>query len=236
MRYLLFLLVATLSSLSFSQDFNQLDEDGKRHGAWQKYFDNTKQIRYKGQFDHGKEIGVFKYYKLIRAKSMLAATKEFNKDNSLAKTKFYSSDGKLISEGTMNGKIYIGKWIYYHRGGKSIMTIEHYNDDGKLDGKKQVFYKNEQLAEDVTYKNGLLDSEAKYYSEQGKLIKHYVYDKGKLNGYSKHFNAKGQLLVEGAYKNDKKHGVWNYYKDGKLEKTIDYTARSKNPYKLKTKQ
>jgi len=224
-----------LTSLSFAQKINQYDENGKRHGIWQKNYEGTDEPRYIGQFEHGKEVGLFKYYKLVRTKSMLAATKAFNPENNLAITKFFSSRGKLISEGVMDGKRYIDKWIFYHKDGKTIMTIEHYNNVGILHGTKQVFYNKTQIDEDVNYNNGELDGEAKYYAENGKLIKSYIYKNGKLNGYSKHFDIQGNLLVEGNYRNDKKHGIWKYYENGKLINTKDFTVYSKNPYKINKK-
>lgn len=42
-------------------DTNQMDEEGKRHGLWRKYYNNNR-VRYSGTFEHGKEVGVFKYY------------------------------------------------------------------------------------------------------------------------------------------------------------------------------
>ena len=62
---------------------------GERHGVWKKNFDNTDQPRYEGEFKHGKEIGRFKFYKLIDNKSVLSATKEFNANDDMANVKFF---------------------------------------------------------------------------------------------------------------------------------------------------
>ena len=66
MKYYLFIYILTIFTVnSYSQEsINQLDSAGKRHGVWKKYFDKTKQLRYQGQFDHGKEIDTFKFYRL----------------------------------------------------------------------------------------------------------------------------------------------------------------------------
>ena len=109
---------------------NQFDDNGKRHGVWLKNFDKTSEPRYEGTFEHGKEIGVFKFYTLKNGKSVLSAIKTFNKENSIAEVKFYASSGKLISEGKMNGKLYIDKWVYYHNKSNAIMIEEYYNDNG----------------------------------------------------------------------------------------------------------
>jgi antitoxin component YwqK of YwqJK toxin-antitoxin module len=209
---------------------NQLDANGERHGLWKKNFKNTTQPRYEGQFEHGKEVGLFKFYKLVRKRSVLSATKDFQEDGT-AMVKFLSSRGKVISEGQMKGKLYIGDWKYYHKNSKSIMTLESYNNNGQLNGEKKVFYKEGQVAEVLNYVNGKLDGTSKYYANNGTLVKSYVYVNDQLHGPSKHFDADGNLEVEGRYKNGKKHGMWKYYANGKLIKEKDFTIYSKNPYK-----
>ena len=62
-----------ITSFGYSQSVNQFDADGKRHGIWKKNFDKTNVLRYEGEFFHGKEIGVFKFYKNINKKAVLTA-------------------------------------------------------------------------------------------------------------------------------------------------------------------
>ena len=221
---LLFILFTT--ALLFSQDINQLDENGERHGIWKKNFDNTDQPRYEGQFKHGKEIGEFKFYKLVNKKSILSATKAFNENDHVASVKFFSSTGKLISEGKMNGKAYIGKWTYYHNKTNAVMSTETYNDQGELDGEKFVFYENGQMAEKSNYVKGKLEGLSTWYSEKGIVLKEFFYENDELHGMSKYYDNIGQLLAQGAYKRGRKHGVWKYYTNGKLTEEKDFTPKS----------
>jgi antitoxin component YwqK of YwqJK toxin-antitoxin module len=142
-----------------------------------------------------------------------------------------SSKGKLISEGMMNGRLFIGKWIYYHNKSDGIMSVEYYNDNGNLEGEKVVFYANGQIAETSTYKDGKLEGSSKWYSESGKLLKDYLYENDELHGMSKYYDADGIILAEGNYQKGRKHGIWNYYEAGKLKESKDHTRRSKNPKK-----
>lgn len=233
MRYMFFMFILTMTTLvSYAQDtVNQFDENGERHGLWRKYFDKTKQLRYEGRFEHGKEIDTFKFYTLNNKKSVLSAIKIFNPDNDKASVKFLSSKGKLISEGEMKGRLYIGKWIYYHNKSKGILTTEYYNDNGKLEGEKVVFYPNGQIAEKSNYKDGKLEGSSNWYSEKGLLLKVFLYDNDELHGMSKYYDANGIILAEGEYQRGRKHGLWKYYEDGKLKETKDHTRRSKNPKK-----
>ena len=228
---LLLFLTLTLTSMSAQGLVNQFDAEGERHGFWKKNFDETTQPRYEGVFKHGKEVGLFKFYKLDGNKSVLSATRQFSVDDERIQVKFYASTGKLISEGEMLGKLFVGKWVYYHNKTKGIMTVEHYNDHGQLDGEKFVYYLKGQLAEHSNYVNGKQNGSSKVFSENGVIIKEFLYKDDMLDGMSKYYNASGQLLAEGAYRNDKKHGLWKYYENGILTEEKDFTVYSKNPEK-----
>ncbi|WCO02483.1 toxin-antitoxin system YwqK family antitoxin [Psychroserpens ponticola] len=233
MSRLFFMFILTMSSIVlYAQgSVNQLDEDGKRHGVWEKYFDKTDQLRYEGKFDHGKEIDTFNFYTLKNKKSVLSAVKVFNPNNNLASVKFISSRGKLISEGTMNGRLYTGKWTYYQNKSAGVLSAETYNDQGKLDGEKIVYYPNGKTAEIVNYKDGKFEGISKWYSERGTLIKDLLYSNDELHGLAKYYDADGIILAEGEYQHGRKHKIWNYYEGGKLKESKDHTRRSKNPKK-----
>jgi len=225
------LFISILTS-SFGQELkNQLDADGKRHGVWSKNYDNTDQLRYEGQFEHGKETGLFKFYKIVEGKSVLTATKIFDVKTGIADVVFLASTGKKISEGKMKGKDYIGKWVYYHKDNDKVMTSEFYNDQGELEGERKVFYPDGNIAEIALYANGKLNGVSKVYAENGTQIKEFTYKDGELHGPSVYYNDQKQLLAKGNYRHDQKTGTWQYYEDGKLKEEKDYTVYSKNPKK-----
>ncbi len=224
------IVIFTCFSVS-AQTINQFDENGKRHGVWKKYFEGTKVLRYEGQFNHGKEIGTFSFYKNIRKKAVLTASKVFNETNNTAIVTFFTSKGKIISEGRMDGKKYVGEWKYYHSNSDKLMTLENYNENGNLDGERLVYYDNGQLAEKRNYVDGKLDGESFWYSVKNIVLKHFIYVNGELHGMSKYYNPKGELIIEGRYKHDKKHGIWKYYENGVLTEEKDFTLTSK--YKKK---
>lgn len=226
-----FLLLLITSGLLVAQNFNQFDTNGKRHGKWKKNFDKTDVIRYEGEFNHGKEIGTFKFYKNIAGKPLLTATKVFNTNNDITQVTFFTSIGKKISEGKMNGRTYIGKWLYYHKNSTQLMTEEFYNTKGELEGERKVYYLSGQVAEIAHYKAGLLYGESKWYSESGTIIKTITYKDDLFNGSFKAYDNKGVLVKEGYYKNDVKCCVWKRYKDGELVEEKDLSKRGSNTKK-----
>ena len=229
--------IITLLILTFfltnvtAQSINQLDAKGERHGLWKKNFEKTNEPKYEGTFEHGKEVGTFKFYKLVDGKAKLSATREFLPDSDNINVKFFTSKGKVVSEGMMKDKLFIGKWIYYQNKSKGILMTENYNPQGVLEGEKLVYYENGQLAEKSIYVNGAIDGISMWYSEKGLVVKEFSYNKGELHGMSKYYDKDGKLLAEGLYRNDKKHGIWKYYENGEFTEEKDYTVYSKNPKK-----
>ncbi|RPE00870.1 toxin-antitoxin system YwqK family antitoxin [Aureibaculum marinum] len=229
----IFLIVAILSShFSFSQgDINQLDENGERHGVWRKYYSN-KRIRYQGTFNHGKEIGTFKYYSAAQSDFPIVI-KEFKENSDIAEVSFYNDNGLLQSKGKMQGKNRVGKWLYYHEDGKTVMSEENYVD-GKLDGDYKTFYESGKPTEIGYYKNGKLDSVYRKYSIKGHLYQHLNYKNGLLNGKAVYYNRKtGELTTKGEFKDDKKVGLWENYVDGELISTEQPNKKKKRPVKDK---
>lgn len=229
MKFIHLYIFLFVSSMTFGQNINQLDDNGKRHGIWKKTFESTKILRYEGEFFHGKEIGLFKFYKNLRNKAILSATKQFNKTDNKAYVTFLSSRGKLISEGQMDGKTYIGEWKYYQNRNDNLLTLENFDNQGILEGERFVYYENGQIAEKQFYKAGKLDGISVWYSESNITLKEYAYVNGELHGVSKFYNPKGELITEGHYKKGKKHGIWKYYENGKLikEKYFSYKPKLK---------
>lgn len=213
----------TFNSIAIAQDMNQVDANGKNHGVWKKNFEGTNILRYEGEFSHGKEIGVFNFYKNINSKAVLTATKVFNETNNRALVTFFSSKGKVISKGQMDGKKYIGEWLYCQKTNDNLLNVEHYNDMGVLHGERLTYYPNGQVAEKQNYKNGKLDGASVIYSDNNVMLSEVIYMNGLLHGYSKYYSPKAELVAEGLFKNDKKTGIWKYYKDGKLTEEKDFT-------------
>lgn len=200
------------------QEINQTDANGLRQGPWQKKFAGTNQLRYEGQFKDGKEVGLFKFY-CEDCKSQPMVTKAFSGDT--AAVKYYTVKGKLVSEGTMQGKKRIGEWVYYQEKSKAVMTRETYTN-GELDGMKTTYYPHGQIAEELHYKNGLKQGANNYYAPNGVLLKKLTYVDDKLEGIGTYNDSNGTVEIEGNYRKGRKHGLWKYYKNGKLIKEETY--------------
>lgn len=203
-----------LFNLSVFAQINQYHSDGTRDGLWEKKFKGTEQIRYTGRFDHGVEIGEFKFYKRGFS-TQPSAIKTFSNQGRIADLVYYSQRGNVISKGRLVNKKREGKWLHYHRNSSKVMTEEHYKND-LLDGLMTTYYDNGHIAETTEYSKGKKQGKQLVYSVKDVLIKEFTYENGVLEGVNKFYSGRGILIIEGNYRNDKKIGVWKYYEGGKL--------------------
>ncbi|MEM7185175.1 MAG: hypothetical protein AAF466_00845 [Bacteroidota bacterium] len=205
-----------MGSLQYAvaQDVNQMDANGERHGIWKKTFPNSDQLRYEGEFDHGKEIGTFKFY-CDDCGDQPMVVKNFTGKENLAEVQYFTKKGKLVSEGMMQGKDRVGLWKYYHEKSNTVMTRENYTN-GKLNGVKSTYYPNGKLTEELAYEDGSREGANTYFSPEGVVLKRLQYINDQLHGPAEYFDANGNLTIKGQYIDGKKHGLWKYYKNGNL--------------------
>jgi antitoxin component YwqK of YwqJK toxin-antitoxin module len=207
-------------SLLSQNDFNKLDEKGKKHGPWKGVYADTKNPKYEGTFEHGKEVGIFTFFDNTKTKRIIA-TREFNPADNSAYTIVYDQLKNKVSEGKVVNKLSEGKWIYYHKASKVIMATENYSK-GKLEGLRSVFYPNGKIAEEILYKNDQKDGPYKRYTESGIIIEESNYNNNEFDGLAIFRDPDdGTIVSKGKFVNGKKAGIWQFYQKGKLEKEVN---------------
>lgn len=205
-------------TVSAQNEINKKDANGKNHGVWKKYYAN-KQLRYEGTFEHGKEVGTFKFY-CETCKEQPEVIKEFLPDGT-ALVKFFSKDGKLLSEGTMRGRDKIGTWTFYAEESNKPIIEETYKN-GVLNGEKLLFYPDGSVTEKLMFVNGVQEGESFFYSPKGVVLKQLTFSNNKLNGPAVYRDANGNITMKGVYKDGQNYGTWLYYKDGRVLFDKDY--------------
>jgi antitoxin component YwqK of YwqJK toxin-antitoxin module len=194
-------------------DFNRLDEKGNKNGPWKGIYEDTKNPKYEGTFDHGKEIGVFTFFDNTKTKRVIA-TREFNAEDNSAYTIMYDQLKNKVSEGKVINKLYEGQWKYYHKSSKAVMAIENYSK-GKLEGIRTVFYPNGKIAEEMYYKNDLKNGSYKRYTESGIIIEESNYKNNQFDGLATFRDSDdGTVVSKGKFTDGKKTGIWQFFEKG----------------------
>ena len=208
-------------------NYNKLDEKGKKHGLWKGIFEDTKNPKYEGTFEHGKEVGVFTFFDNTKTKIVLA-TREFNPTDNSALTVFFDKNKNKVSEGKVLNKLYEGQWKYYHKASKSIMATENYSK-GKLEGLRSVFYPSGKIAEEMIYVNNLKNGFYKRYTETGILIEESNYKNNLYDGLAIFRDAEdGTVVSKGKFVNGKKSGIWQFFEKGKMIKEVNMSYPQSN--------
>lgn len=211
MKFLLTIAFTFTSVLLYTQQINQLDSNGERHGLWKKTYEGQEQLRFEGTFEHGKEVGVFKHYKPKNGKQPSAIITYVSNSN-LAQAEYYAKNGKLLSKGQLKGRNRFGVWEYYHSNSKAVMMHETY-DNNVLNGTKTTYYDNGQINEVSYFKNDKKNGDYYLYSLKGVLLQHLQYKEDQLHGTIIYFNGKGEKIAEGTYTDGIKNPDWIYYRE-----------------------
>ena len=223
MKYIIPILLTSLTL--YAQDFNKLDENGKKQGLWKGVYEASKRPRYEGTFEHGKEVGMFKFFDDTKAGTVIA-TREFNAKDNSCYTIFYNQNKNKVSEGKVVNKQFEGEWKYYHEDLPIIMTFEPYVN-GKLNGIRKVFYKSGEIAEETTCKDGVKNGIYKSYAENGIVLEETNYKNGLYDGPAIYRNVTNEISGQGVYKNGKKVGIWKMLVKGK-RKDVNMNFQNKN--------
>lgn len=212
----LFMLCLSLSLIA-QEKINQFNSSGERHGVWKKNYENGK-LRYTGTFHNGKEVGEFKFYSENNSKYP-TIVRRFQSDGN-SEVFFFTENGVPESTGFMQGKLRVGKWKYFAKDGKTLISEENYKD-GELDGEVITYYPDGKPTEIFPYENGKIHGLMKRYSNEGVVLDEVTYKNGRRNGLAKYYNTNGQLLYSGMYENDLKVGSWVYTEIGNRDKTTN---------------
>ena len=214
MRITLFLLFVFFNINA--QETNKLDDKGLKHGLWKGYYEESKRLRYEGNFDHGKETGMFKFFDDTKAGTVIA-TREFKGTDNSCYTIFYNQKGFKVSEGKLINKLFEGEWKYYHLDSDKIMTTEQYTK-GKLDGVRKVYYREGAIAEEINYKLGKKEGSYKKYAENGIVLEESNYKNDEFHGQAIFKDAEGKITAKGLFTNGKKTGIWEFLENDKIVK------------------
>ena len=228
------LMMCFVYSLNAQDQFNQLDQKGAKHGVWKGYHPESKRLRYEGTFNHGKEVGMFKFFDDTQAGTVIA-TREFNPADQSVYTIFYDQKNNKVSEGKSVNKQNEGIWKYYHFESKALMTVENYKK-GKLEGTRTVYYADSKPAEEAQYANGLKQGAYKKWANNAVVLEEATYDKDQYEGQAIYRDPLGNVVAKGLYKKGKKVGMWQFYEGGKLVSEENMSKVKKaNPASPKSK-
>jgi len=209
------------------------DDDGKKSGVWESYYENGDMRSY-GSYENGEKSGSWREYyyngeikkRASYNNGLLVEMQTYHSNGRLMITGSYNEDEKkhgnweqhydnwqqkLIGEFSHGEKH--GEWRFYNKNG-NIYKIENYMGGIKFSRWEADLADNiEKVTSEVVDVNDAVEAVV----ESGDEVNNYNGDR--LNGEWRFYNEKGKCIEIGNYQNDEKHGKWTYYYDsGQIKK------------------
>lgn len=235
MRSLLILMLSWWAGLAIAQpkpgtvypdgkpgvNYNVRDAKGKKHGLWVQQWQETRNLLYRGQFDHGLPTGVWdRYY----PDGALSAKVTHVQDTTITEITMFHPDGKtLAAQGRFVRKKKDGLWKVWNEAG--VMISEENYTDSLLNGTCRYFFASGKLLKSEIYTAGIKNGPFEEYYENGKKRAEGVYLADERDGAYKAWFENGKLDCEGKYMKGLQQGAWYYYyEDGKPKITVVFNA------------
>lgn len=199
MRIVFFLVLICLS-MAPGLAQNKKDSQGRKQGAWVKYYPDGKTTLYSGQFKDDRPVGEFRYY--FESGKIKSIVQHETKERSYAW--FYFENEQLMSEGQYVNQKKDSVWKNFNEQG-FLVSKETFKNN-RLNGEKLIYYIQNQIetgdvkcAQLETYKDSI------------------------LHGPYVEFFSTGSKKQQGAYILGKKDGVWEtYHTDGSVATRIKF--------------
>jgi antitoxin component YwqK of YwqJK toxin-antitoxin module len=200
----------------FAQPLNQVDDKGRKQGAWKKYYESNKALFYEGQFKDDKQVGTFKHY--FKNGKLRSVTKY---DVDTARAEVFNMQGRLIAKGKFVDQKKDSIWVYFNNHGKISQKESYYS--GVKTGLEQTYYPNGEIASEIEYINDMENGEFVMYYANGIIENEGDYLDGRYDGNFIYYFDNGKKMFEGEYVKGLKNGHWVYYQsDGKIKMFINY--------------
>jgi antitoxin component YwqK of YwqJK toxin-antitoxin module len=195
---------------------NQVDNDGRKQGFWQKQQPNGN-LLYEGYFKNDQPVGEFKRYHpngLIKAKLF------YTEGSDTSDAELFDPQGKLMAKGKYLGQLKIGEWRYFQNG--QLVSEEAFENNLKH-GVSKTYYPTGELFEETSWKYNLQDGMYRAYFKNGKPYLECRMFNGKRDGSCQVYYENGGLELDAFYKKGLRDGEWKYYHlNGDFSYTLIY--------------
>ena len=208
----------SMTCLVMGQEFNVLDAQGRKQGPFKKYFEDTEQVYYTGQFKDDKPYGTFIYFYKEGPKK---AEMHYKSDHKQVHALTFYIQGGIMAEGNYVDQKKDSTWNYYSEDGK-LASVEQWKL-GKKDGIEKVYFPDGALGEEIHWKNDLREGSWKQYFDNGQVYLEGAFLNDQYEGPMTFYYRNGKKEIAGKYINGLREGTWYYYnEDGSIHYQVLY--------------
>lgn len=197
----------TSFTLMSQNEFNQVDENGLKQGAWKKYHRGDSVVKYEGSFIDDKAVGLFTH----NYSNGAVRVKIVHGPGLVSRAVNYWPDGSVMGKGKYVREQKDSTWLYFDQ--FSTKIAEEYYIEGKKYGNWKVYYPSGTLMEERIFENDMENGLFKQYYENGKLYREATFVNGGQEGKVTFYHENGQIDAQGMYHKDVKEGLWKTFDD-----------------------
>lgn len=217
MHSLATLILVFAAFVSFGQQTNVTDAQGRKQGDWKQLHPNG-QVRYSGQFKDDKAIGLFQYY---FDNGKLSATNNHSPDGAVS-SHHYHSNGKIKAKGIYRNMKKDSLWQYFNEA--EVLVLEETYKQNLLHGVQRTYFDNGLLGEELHFRDSVKHGPWLKFFPNTKKWTEANYKEGNLDGPFKLFTEDGKPKVQGNYLNGVRTGVWLMFNMNGSVRTQDVYA------------
>ena len=204
-------MTAIIAIVSFqipsTQAQNKIDKQGRRQGHWIKTDKDGSRI-FEGDFQDGKEVGVFNYY---YPDGTLKIRNTYTDPGRYCSHEAYDNKGRLLAKGFYNQKNRDSVWHIYNEDGR-LVKIAGYKM-GVKDGPHIIFASNGDTAEVAYWRDNHRHGRWwKRLGDKAFITANYV--NGFLQGKLVEYGDDGKLRREANFKDGAKDGRTRFFEGG----------------------
>ncbi|MDA9881997.1 hypothetical protein N9C33_04295 [Crocinitomicaceae bacterium] len=212
MKCSLFLFVAFFGLVTTAQ-VNEVDDQGRKQGKWEKLYEGTRVYMYRGQFTDDIPVGKFVYF--YRSQKVKAVINHNVVETGRSVAFYYHEEnGKTMSYGIYRNMKKDSVWTNFTPSGRLSSTETFKN--GELDGIKSIYF-----IPDLRSDRSIVVSTTMNYSD------------GALNGAYQEFFLSKRLKLRGQFENNQRVGAWEaFHANGNRSSTVRYNDGVKHGYTI----
>jgi antitoxin component YwqK of YwqJK toxin-antitoxin module len=205
MKYI-FSTIALFVCFSLSAQRNKTDEQARKQGFWEVFYDGTQIPKYRGEFLNDRPVGELRRYNTYGNIKTISVCE---RNQYICRSKFYDDNQNLIASGKYTNTKKDSLWVYYDRHGNIQMTEEYLN--GGLNGIQTKYYTDGAIVEKKTFRDDIEHGEWKKFYQDGTLEAEGIFVDGNLDGEVVYYHPNGKIRAKGKYRNAVKDGNWRHY-------------------------
>ncbi len=197
---------------------NATDAQGRKQGSWARFWADSEQVRYTGQFKDDRPVGTFTYFSTT---GKVESIVDHYPGGTASHARHFHPNGRLMAEGRYVGQAKDSVWSYFGADGGRRSQERWAN--GVQDGEQLTWSADGGLSERITYAKGVQQGVHEQFFPGGQVKHRGTYVRGEGDGTFTWYHPNGVKEIEGRMVNGDRDGIWyHFHENGTVQIQMVY--------------